>query len=103
LNDDLSRLALAHSEYMAQNGITHIGANGLSAKQRIANAGYGAAFPVENIFDGQASINDAWDYWSTDPPHVDNLLTRYNTVIGIGIYKDEPMTYYTQDFGKPAQ
>ena len=42
LNDDLSQLALEHSQYMAQNGITHSGAGGLSARQRIANAGYGA-------------------------------------------------------------
>ena len=103
LNDDLSQLALEHSQYMAQNGITHSGAGGLSARQRIANAGYGAGRPVENIFGGQATIDDAWNYWSTDPPHLDVLLNAYNTVVGIGVYKIGLMTYYTMDFGKPAQ
>ena len=103
LNDDLSQLALEHSQYMAQNGITHSGAGGLSARQRIANAGYGAGQAVENIFGGQATIDDAWNYWITDPPHLDVLLTAYNTVVGIGVYKTGLMTYYTMDFGKPAQ
>lgn len=103
LNEDLSQLALEHSQYMAQNGITHSGAGGLSARQRIANAGYGAGRAVENIFGGQATIDDAWNYWSTDPPHLDVLLNAYNTVVGIGVYKTGLMTYYTMDFGKPAQ
>jgi uncharacterized protein YkwD len=103
LIDDLNRLALEHSQYMAQNGISHTGAGGLSAKQRIINAGYGAGRPTENIYGGQASIDDAWEYWSTDPPHRDVLLNAYNNVLGIGVYKTGFMTYYTMDFGKPAQ
>jgi uncharacterized protein YkwD len=103
LNDDLSRLALEHGQYMAQNGISHVGADGLSARQRISNAGYGAGRPVENIFGGQATIDDAWDYWITDPPHLDVLLNAYNTMVGIGVYKIGLMTYYTMDFGVPAR
>jgi uncharacterized protein YkwD len=102
LNDNLSLLALEHSQYMAQNGITHVGVGGLRAGQRITLAGYGAGEPVENIFGGQATIDDAWNYWSTDPPHVAVLLNGYNTLVGIGVYKVGPMTYYTMDFGKPA-
>jgi uncharacterized protein YkwD len=102
LIDDLNHIALQHSEYMAQNGISHTGAGGLSAKQRIINAGYGAGRPTENIYGGQASIDDAWEYWSTDPPHRDVLLNAYNNVLGIGVYKTGFMTYYTMDFGKPA-
>jgi|GEM_PF-2678045 len=102
LIEDLNRLALDHSQYMAQNGISHTGAGGLSAKQRIINAGYGAGRPTENIYGGQATIDDAWSYWSTDPPHLDVLLNAFNTVVGIGVYKTGLMTYYTMDFGKPA-
>ncbi len=102
LIDDLNRLALEHSQYMAQNGISHTGAGGLSAKQRIINAGYGAGRPTENIFGGQATIDDSWGYWVTDPPHLDVLLNAYNNVLGIGVYKTGFMTYYTMDFGKPA-
>jgi uncharacterized protein YkwD len=103
LIEDLNRLALEHSQYMAQNGISHTGAGGLSAKQRIINAGYGAGRPTENIYGGQATIDDAWSYWSTDPPHLDVLLNAFNNVVGIGVYKTGFMTYYTMDFGKPAQ
>jgi uncharacterized protein YkwD len=103
LIDDLNRLALGHSQYMAQNGISHTGAGGVSAKQRITNAGYGAGRPTENIYGGQASVDDAWGYWVTDPPHRDVLLNAFNDVLGIGVYKTGFMTYYTMDFGKPAQ
>ncbi|HEY4689599.1 MAG TPA: SH3 domain-containing protein [Anaerolineae bacterium] len=102
LNGTLSQLALEHSQYMAQNGITHTGPGGLSAKQRIANAGFGGS-PTENIYGGQASIDDAWAYWAFDPPHRDNLLNRINTLVGIGVYQVGLLTYYTMDFGKPAQ
>ncbi len=102
LNEDLNQLALSHSQYMAQNGITHIDAGGLSPRQRITNAGYGSPYASENIFGGQANVDDAWQYWSTDPPHLQNLLTTNNTVVGIGVYKTGFMTYYTMDFGKPA-
>ena len=103
MNNDLLALALAHSQYMAQNGITHSGDGGVSAKARIQNAGYGAGNPTENIYGGQATIEDAWDYWKSDPPHLRNLLDPVNTVIGIGVYQAGLATYYTQDFGKPAQ
>ncbi len=103
LIDDLNHLALDHSQYMAQNGISHTGADGVSAKQRIINAGYGAGLPTENIYGGQATLDDAWGYWATDPPHLAVLLNAANTVVGIGVYKTGLMTYYTMDFGKPAQ
>jgi len=67
LNDDLNRLALTHSQYMSQNGITHVDGSGLSARHRITNAGYGAGRPTENIFGGQASVDDAWSFWTTSP------------------------------------
>jgi len=100
LDDGLSRLALEHSQYMAQHGITHDGPVGVTAKQRIINAGYGGR-PTENIYGGNASVDDAWKYWSTDPPHRANLLDPGNTVVGIGVYPTGRLTYYTMDFGKP--
>jgi uncharacterized protein YkwD len=105
LNDDLSQLALAHSAYMSQAGINHVGADGLTAKQRITSAGYGAAWPVENIaYSAEPGALDyAWGFWTTDQPHRDNLLTDRNTVIGVGVYKVGQNVYMTQDFGKPNQ
>ncbi|NTU62919.1 MAG: SH3 domain-containing protein [Chloroflexi bacterium] len=105
LNDDLSRLALAHSAYMSQAGVKHESADNLTAKQRISNAGYGAAWPVENIYYSSepGALDDAWGYWTTDLDHLNNLLTDRNTVIGIGVFKVGQKVYMTQDFGKPAQ
>ncbi|HJW83810.1 MAG TPA: SH3 domain-containing protein [Anaerolineae bacterium] len=101
LNADLSRLAQTHSQYMADSGnITHRGADGATARQRIVGAGYGAGYSTENIYAG-ASLNDAWTFWVDDPPHRDNLLNPVNTVIGIGIATRGTMTYYTTDFGVP--
>ncbi len=103
LDAGLTALALEHSQYMAQNGITHIGAGGLSASKRIANQGYGGR-PTENIYGGLASIEDAWKYWSEDPPHLQNLLNEVNTLIGIGVYNAGPgIYYYTQDFAGPIK
>ena len=103
LNDDLSQLALVHSAYMSQAGNTHLSADGLTAKQRIANAGYGAAWPVENVYYsyGPGALDDAWGFWTTDLDHRNNLLTDRNTMVGIGVYKVGQMVYMTQDFGKP--
>lgn len=102
LNDSLSQVALAHSAYMAQHGISHTGADGLGGKQRITNAGFGAGRPMENIYGGQATLDDAWDYWVNDPPHREVLLSAYNTIVGIGVYQTGRQTFYTMDFGKPA-
>ena len=102
LDAGLSALALEHSKSMSQNGITHIGAEGWSATKRLTLAGYGG-HRTENIFGGQASIDDAWEYWSTDPPHLANLLNSTNTVIGIGVYEVGAATYYTQDFAQPPR
>ena len=100
LDDGLSRLALEHSQYMAEHGITHDGPGGVTAKERIIAAGYGGR-PTENIYGGNASVDDAWNYWSTDPPHRAVLLISDNTVVGIGVYQVGRLTYYTMDFGTP--
>ena len=101
--EDLSKIAESHSKYMAENGITHTDANGLSARQRIANAGYGAGSPGELIYGGQANSEDARNFWENDPAHLTVILNPDNSVIGIGIYKSGDLTYFTVDFGKPAQ
>ncbi len=103
MREDLSKIAEAHSKYMAENGISHVDADGSSAKQRITNAGYGAGNPTEEIFGGQATMSDAFQFWVTDPVHLKAILDPVNTVVGIGIYKSGEGTYYTVDLGKPAQ
>jgi uncharacterized protein YkwD len=97
----LTTMALAHSEYMSQNGLTHNDAEGRSASKRLANLGYRGQ-PTENIYFG-GDIETVWEYWSTDLPHLQNLLNPVNTVIGIGVLKVGFITYFTQDFAIPPQ
>lgn len=97
----LTGLALAHSEYMSQNGLTHNDAEGRSASKRLAGYGYGGR-PTENIFFG-GDIEVVWEYWSTDPPHLQNLLNPVNIAIGIGVLKVGFIIYFTQDFAVPPQ
>jgi uncharacterized protein YkwD len=99
LNDDLSRVAQAHSKSMAENN--YLG------EQRITQAGYGAGHPAEAIFASfiDSTLDDALNWWENSPVHLARLLDPINTVVGIGIYKSDSATYgsyYTYDFGKPA-
>ncbi|CAG1770121.1 hypothetical protein BAC2_00830 [uncultured bacterium] len=97
----LTGLALSHSEYMSQNGLTHNDGEGRSASKRLTGHGYGGR-PTENIY-FSGDFEDAWNYWSTDPPHLQNLLNPVNTVIGIGVIKVGFIYYLTQDFAIPPQ
>jgi uncharacterized protein YkwD len=97
----LTMLALTHSEYMSQNGLTHNDATGQSASKRLAGYGYGGQ-PTENIY-YSGDFEDAWQYWSTDVPHLQNLLNTVNTVIGIGVVKVGYIYYLTQDFAVPPK
>ena len=56
------------------------------------------AGPRKTFTADRPSIDDAWGYWVTDPPHLDVLLNAFNTVVGIGVYKTGFMTYYTHGF-----
>lgn len=100
LDAALSNMALLHSQYMSQNGITHIDGSGLGPAKRLALQGFTGQL-TESIFGGQASIDDAWSFWSTDPPHLANLLNSVDTIIGIGVVQVGLATYYTQDFAMP--
>ena len=101
LNTALSVAAQTHSQFMADNhDITHTGAGGTTAAQRITAAGYGSGQPTESIYGG-ASLDAAWSFWINDPSHLANLLNKTNTVIGIGIVTDGSITYFTIDFGVP--
>ena len=101
VDSGLTALALAHSEYMAQNGLTHNDAEGRSASKRLASSGYGGQ-TTENIY-FSGDFEDAWGFWSTDPPHLQNLLNSVNTAIGIGVVKSGFIYYLTQDFAVPPQ
>lgn len=99
-NNQLAVAALAHSQDMASMGrIDHAGSDGSSPAQRIKAAGYNGRFASENIYGGEASVDDAWGYWSTDSNHLPNLISTQFADIGIGVYSVGRNTFYTADFG----
>jgi len=104
LSDKLNASAERHSRDMASTGnIDHTGSDGSTAKQRIRDTGYEAQFTGEDIYGGVATVDDAWDYWSNDPPHRATLLNQQYVDIGISVVKGQRGTfYYTLDLAKPT-
>jgi len=104
LSDKLNASAQRHSQDMANTGnIDHAGSDGSTAKQRILDTGYEAQFTGEDIYGGVATVDDAWGFWSTDPPHLATLVNQLYTDIGISVVKGQRGTYYyTMDLGRPA-
>jgi uncharacterized protein YkwD len=100
-NADLNALALKQAQYMASTRqFTHTGPDGTTARQRITFAGYGAGHATENGYMG--TFEQAWLFFSTDESHLDNLLSKANNVVGIGVVSSDGIAYITMDFGKPA-
>jgi uncharacterized protein YkwD len=95
LNDLLNASARRHSDDMASTGrIIHTGADGSSAKQRVLDTGYKVQFVGENIYGGRVTVDDAWNYWSTDPDHRAVLLNPQYVDIGISVVKGKGGWYY---------
>ena len=97
----LNAAAQRQSQDMASSGqVSHTGSDGSSAKQRVLDTGYGD-WPVgENVFGGVATVDDAWQFWSSDPDHRNGLLSPQFRDVGIHVVKGKGgMFYYTMDFG----
>ena len=103
LNDALTAAALRQAQDMAarQNFSNHTGTDGSTPKQRIQEAGYTGKLASENIFGGQATVDDAWGFWSTDQFHLPNLISAQFTDTGIAVVTQGNFTYYVQTFGGP--
>ncbi len=106
LANRLSAAAQRHSDDMANaNNISHAGSDGSNVKQRVLDTGYGDWPVSENIFGGVATVDDTWDFWTTDPAHRDGLLSPQFHDVGISVVKGKGGTfYYTMVFGaRPSQ
>ncbi len=103
MNDALTAAALRQAQDMAarQNFSNHTGTDGSTPQQRIREAGYTGKLASENIFGGQATVDDAWGFWSTDQFHVPNLISAQFTDTGIAVVRQGNFTYYVQTFGGP--
>jgi len=97
----LNAAAQRHGQDMANTGnISHGGSDGSSIKQRVMDTGYGD-WPVgENIYGGVVTVDDVWQFWSSDPDQRSQLLSPQFVDVGIFVEKGNNNTlYYTMDFG----
>lgn len=101
----LTAAARRHAADMGRTGnVSHTGSDGSSIESRIRDAGYGfwRTFGIvgENIYGGQiATLDDAWNFWTTSPAHRSNLLSTRYREIGAAAVTTDRGTYYTIDFG----
>ncbi|RLC85001.1 MAG: hypothetical protein DRI79_12005 [Chloroflexi bacterium] len=104
--------AQRHADDIAANGFTdpnnvHLGSDGSTPQQRIAEAGYvawtwngGELVVGENVWTGYGSTEDALAFFLEDPPHRENLLSGVYREIGVGVATDaDGRNYYVLDFG----
>lgn len=85
-NGELEAAAQGHANDLLQNGarLGHVGSDGSSYRQRIARAGYPAEIVGEN-WASYRTLDQAIDFWLTDPPHRRNILSDKYREIGIGV------------------
>lgn len=101
----LAASAERHSQDMAETGIIdHTGSDGSTVRQRVGDTGYGNWPTDEVVFGGMATVDDAWQFWTTDPHHRAVLLNSKLVEAGVSVDKGSRGTfYYTMDFGgRPA-
>jgi len=103
LNDALGVAAQRHSQDMAATeNVDHTGSDGSTSEERIRASGYGPNVLAwgENIYGGgTATVDDAWEFWTTSTAHRNNLLSERYREIGIGAAASGNGTYYTLVFG----
>jgi len=104
INVKLTTAAQAHAEDMACNNIlSHTGSDGSYVDTRIAATGYSASFSEEITY-ADGTPQDAFDWWMSDKPHRDAILSNISTEMGIGFASVESSTYggyFTVDFAAP--
>lgn len=101
----LAASAERHSQDMAETGIIdHTGSDGSTVRQRVGDTGYGDWPADEVVFGGMATVDNAWQFWTTDPHHRAVLLNPKLVEAGVSVDKGSRGTfYYTMDFGaRPA-
>jgi uncharacterized protein YkwD len=99
----LAGAARAHSADMAAHGyFDHTTPAGVTAAQRITNAGYRWSSMGENIAEGQRTPADVMNAWMNSPGHRANILNCGFRNIGVGLAYDAKHTpIWTQDFAAP--
>jgi uncharacterized protein YkwD/LysM repeat protein len=107
----LMSTAQAHAEYMASTGVvSHVGAGGSTATQRLLGAGYPLAGNLalggmrsENITAGpNKTEQQAVLEWQGDAPHLNTMLSPNLQEIGAGVAVVGDRYYYVIDCARPT-
>lgn len=100
----LNRVAQNHSaEQAARRTMSHTGADGSDAGQRISRAGYTWSAWGENVAVGYPDAASVMAGWMNSPGHRANILRGTFTEIGIGLaYATNGAPYWTMDLARPA-
>lgn len=95
-DDALEAAAIIHVKDMAENNFfDHLGTDGSTPYQRIANAGFDGAFVGENIAHGYVTIDDVMNQWKASPEHCKIIMDDHYYFIAIA-FQDY---YWVQLFG----
>lgn len=103
-NCTLADVASKHSEDMASNNFfSHTGSNGLSASNRVDNAGYEYTSFSENIAAGQITVDAVMTSWLGSEGHCKNIMSASVDEIGAARRINDQSdygSYWTQVFGR---
>ena len=82
--------------------MTHTGANGSTAQQRMTAYGYASGWWGENVAFGQRDCAVVVTAWMGSLHHRENILNPHFTVIGIGaVRSSNGAVYWTMDLASP--
>ncbi len=100
-SNELATVARAHSKDMSERGFfSHTNPDGLSAFDRIKNAGIKYSYAAENIAAGQSTPQEVVTGWMNSAGHRANILNPNLKKLGVGLYKSTGgyKYYWTQNF-----
>lgn len=99
----LNAAAQAQSDHMARTrNMTHLGAGGTNAGQRISDTGYRWSTWAENVAFGQSTPAQVMVAWMNSPGHRANILNGRFAEIGIAKTKvPNGPTYWTMVLATP--
>ncbi len=103
-NAVLDSAAQQQAEWMATTGnVSHIQPNGSTPVSRAMSLGYPSRWVAENIYGGgNASIEDAWNFWINSSVHYQGLTHASYTELGVGVARLQAGTAYVLVFGNPT-
>jgi uncharacterized protein YkwD len=81
---------------LCNNYLSHVGLDGSTPEQRVAEAGFTASLVVENLYALHPAYGgnpqSALDWWMGDPDSRDDLLNATTTVVGVAyVTSDESL------------